>query len=105
MSKKFSNPLLKLRQFCADPPKTVYGVWWFEGLVKAYPFQFLLYAQFANNLGVKRQLAKETIITLFDKKVNQILSNSLSYRDVRRLQEMLDELDKCIGLINKEKLN
>lgn len=41
--------LLKLREFCSNPPQGMVSHWWFNGLVNAFPLHFLYYSQFSKN--------------------------------------------------------
>ena len=72
---------------------------WFHSLRNRYPFEYLLFSQDNNNQDYYKNQIKAKIVGLFNKKIELIVSGTLT-------QETLDELNSIlIKLQDLSKLN
>jgi hypothetical protein len=88
--------LTKLRYFCANPPHGMVSHWWFNGLVNAYPLHFLLYSQFSNKFPGTKKVAKERILTRFQKKVELLLDYPITEKQISAIEKIWTEIDELI---------
>lgn len=96
--------LRKLREFCSNPPQGMISYWWFNGLVNAYPLQFLLYSQFSKHFVGTKKTAKDKILFRFEHKVKTLLEYPISEREISVIESMWEEIDELIRT-NKQTQN
>jgi hypothetical protein len=96
-----SQSLQKLREFCSAPPRGMFSSWWFNGLVKAYPLQFLFYSQFSTIFKKRQQGAKDVVLSKFECRVKHLLEYPISEREIKYVEKIWSELDELIDLNKK----
>ena len=100
INKTVENDLRKLKEFSSSAK--VYGFisnLWFSCLRDRYPFEYLLFSQDKNNQEYFKNIVKAKIIRSFNKKIELIVSGTVT-------QESVDELNSIlIKLQDLSKLN
>jgi hypothetical protein len=86
--------LIKLRYFCANPPYGMVSHWWFNGLVNAYPLDFLFYTQFFNKFPGTKKVAKERILSRFQKKIELLLDYPITEKQISLIERIWTEFDE-----------
>jgi len=88
--------LWKLREFCSNPPQGMISHWWFNGLVNAFPLQFLFYTQYSTHFIGTKKTAREKIIKRFEYKIEKILTYRITETEIEVIESMWVEMDKLI---------
>ena len=106
---KTEEDLSKLKEFSSAAK--VYGFisnLWFSCLRDLYPFEYLLLSQDKNNQEYFKNIVKAKIIGSFNKKIEMIVSGTLTQEAVDELNSILIKLQELsiLNLPNEsEKLN
>jgi S-methylmethionine-dependent homocysteine/selenocysteine methylase len=70
------------------------GNLWFHSLRNRYPFEYLLFSQDNNNQDYYKNQIKAKIVGLFNKKIDLIVSGTLTQESVDELNSMLIKLQE-----------
>ena len=95
INKTVENDLRKIMEFSSAAK--VYGFvsnLWFSCLRDRYPFEYLLFSQDNNNQDYYRNQIKAKIVGSFNKKIELIVSGTLTQESVDELKSILKELKK-----------
>ena len=92
-----TKSLSKLRYFCANPPHGMVSHLWFNGLFNSFPLHFLFYSQFSSGFSWPKKVAKERILTRFQKKVESILDYPINEKQISSIERIWTELDELIN--------
>jgi len=90
---KTEEDLMNLKGFSSRPK--VYGSicnLWFHSLRNRYPWEYLLFSQDNNNQAYYRNEIKAKIVGSFNKKIDLIVSGTLTQESVNELNSILKEL-------------
>ena len=92
---KTEEDLMNLKGFSSRPK--VYGSicnLWFHSLRNRYPMEYLLFSQDKNNQDYYRNQIKAKLIGSFNKKIELIVSGTLTQETVDELNSMLIKLQE-----------
>ncbi len=88
--------LIKLREFCSNPPQGMISYWWFNGLVNAFPLHFLYYSQFSKDFIGTKKRAREKIVERFRIKIENILNYPINESQIQKIEKIWEELDTIL---------